>query len=275
MNKEEINNNKREAERDNSSDDDDDIESDPQFKLSVISHSMGAAATLMYIVQCRLQGIPHHLSQAILLSPAGYHKKIPLLCKILGPIIEWSLNFIPIYVFRFPSNAARIWTAKAFYDLMNSGALGTLAAYGLTRFLFGGDIEESPVRRIHNMAYNTFTGTAVPILRHFLQLYYSGKFQAYDYGTARNREIYGQPKPIDFLANYDLIDIPVHFCVGLDDNLISPSNVIHQYNVLREVHPELAFLKASKNGHLEFTLGLDEPLLRYMLEALAAEKKMK
>lgn len=41
----------------------------------------------------------------------------------------------------------------------------------LSRFLFGGDIEESPVHKVHNLAYNTFTGTAVPILRHFLQLY--------------------------------------------------------------------------------------------------------
>lgn len=252
-----------------------DLNADSPFQLNVVSHSMGAAATLMYIVQCRMQNTPHQISQAILLSPAGYHKSVPWLCDIMGPLINAWLYFVPsFHVFRFPSDSARVWTAKAFHDLMNSGALATLSAYMFSRFLFGGAIQDHPVTKVHNLAYNTFTGTSVRTYRHFWQLYKSGKFQAYNYGEARNREVYGSPFPTDFLENYDLIDIPIHFCIGLRDNLICPSNVKHQYDVLHKFNPELAFLKASQNGHLEFTLGLDEPLVQYIMEALnSLEKK--
>lgn len=282
LSKEEINNNKERSERgkekgekgDGSSNKVEDLNAETPFRLSVVSHSMGACATLMYIIQCRMQNIPHHLSQAILLSPAGYHKNVPLICDIMGPLINLWLYLVPnFHVFRFPSDSARIWTAKAVHTVMNSPALSTLAAYTLSRGLFGGNVTEFPFLKVHNIAYNSFTGTAVKIYRHFWQMYKAGKFQAYDYGEARNRQVYGQPKPIDFLENYDVIDIPIHYCIGLSDNLITPSNVIHQYNVLRELHPELAFLKASKNGHLEFTLGLDEPLLEYIMEALELDKK--
>lgn len=84
-------------------------------------------------------------------------------------------------------------------------------------------MRDSPVAKVHNLAYNTFTGTSVNIYRHFWQLYLSfasfscqflrskrykvGKFQGFDYGTARNLEVYGQPQPINFMDHYDKIGI--------------------------------------------------------------------
>jgi len=196
-----------------------------------------------------------------------------LICDIMGPLINLFVKLRPnFHVFRFPSDTFRILAAKATHDMMNSGAIKDLTAYLVSRFMLGGDVAEHPLTRIHNLAYNTFTGTSVKIYKHFWQLYRSGKFQAYNYGPHKNRQVYGSTIPINFLENFDKIDIPIHFCFGLHDNLIHPENVIHQFATLRSFHPDLAFLKATRHGHLEFTLGLDESVLGYILDALKREK---
>lgn len=106
-------------------------------------------------------------------------------------------------------------------------------------------------------------------MRHFRQIANSKRFQAYDYGEAKNRQVYGSPRPIDFGRNYDKIDIPIHFLLGLQDTLIEPINIIRQFSMLSDKHPQLAYLQSfSSSAHLDFTLGLDEEMIIYILKAL-------
>lgn len=241
-----------------------------KIDLNIVSmaHSMGAAVLLMYIVRSRMLKKPHYLSKSILLSPAGYHKVAPKLVDILAPLINIWLFLYPIHVFRFPSESLKILIAKIYHDVMGNSPTKDLLVYLVSRYLLGGDIKNHPLTTIHNLAYNTFNGTSVKTYRHFWQIRKSRKFESFDYGPKKNLEMYGSKEPIDFLDHYDLIDIPIHFIMGLKDNLIDPANILKHYSTLKKYHPKYAFLKASKNGHIEFTLGLDDQIRSYILNVL-------
>ncbi|KAM9986075.1 hypothetical protein ACTFIZ_004332 [Dictyostelium cf. discoideum] len=238
------------------------------INICAIAHSMGAAVLLMYIVRCRMLNKPHYISKAIVLSPAGYHKKAPKIVDILAPLINIWLYLYPIHVFRFPNESIKVIIAKIYHDAMSNLPTKNLLVYLVSRYLLGGDTRNHPLTTIHNLAYNTFNGTSVLIYRHFWQIRRSKKFEAYDYGPKKNLEFYGTNEPLNFLDHYNLIDIPIHFVMGLKDNLIDPVNIIKHYVTLKRYHPELAFLKASKNGHIEFTLGLDDQIRSYCLNVL-------
>lgn len=49
---------------------------DGRFTITAVAHSMGGMATLMYMIKSGLDGTPHGLSKAVLLSPAGIHKDV-------------------------------------------------------------------------------------------------------------------------------------------------------------------------------------------------------
>lgn len=243
------------------------------FDITVVAHSMGAMACLMYMIKCKMDRKEHHLQRAILLSPAGYHKTAPLVIRIAGPIIYLFLKLCPsIYAFRFPSEFTRALIAKLVEDINRSYSMRNLISYFLS-IIIGGQSEEHTFVNIHNMTYNIFTGTSVGIVKHFYQLWRRGRFQAYDYGKERNLKEYGQEQPIDFFDNYDKIDIPIYFVMGLSDTLIQPVSVIAHYFALEQHHPELAHLKAiPKIGHIDFTVGMNEILSRYILEVLQCKK---
>ena len=48
------------------------------YRLRAVAHSLGGASLLVYAVMCRRLGRPHHLYRIILLTPAGFLEKIPL-----------------------------------------------------------------------------------------------------------------------------------------------------------------------------------------------------
>ena len=54
------------------------------YRLRVVAHSLGGAALLVYAVQCRRQRRPHHIYRLILLTPAGFLQKAPLVCTLLS-----------------------------------------------------------------------------------------------------------------------------------------------------------------------------------------------
>jgi hypothetical protein len=42
-----------------------------------VGQQMGGAASLMYVIGCRLHNKPHYVNKMLLLSPAGIHRKVP------------------------------------------------------------------------------------------------------------------------------------------------------------------------------------------------------
>ncbi len=61
------------------------------YRLRVVAHSLGGAALLVYAVQCRRQRRPHHMYRLILLTPAGFLQKAPLVRTLLSrSMVSWS-----------------------------------------------------------------------------------------------------------------------------------------------------------------------------------------
>jgi hypothetical protein len=48
------------------------------YRLRAVGHSLGGASLLIYVVMCRKLNLPHHLYRLILLTPAGFMHKAPL-----------------------------------------------------------------------------------------------------------------------------------------------------------------------------------------------------
>ncbi len=290
-----------------------------QPKITVVSHSLGAAVTLMYLVFRKLgltrvptdfddydsfplptdsrpqnggsfsvsakrrrqgrggggggQSEPEDEEEAVvpekdfvvaalLLSPAGVHVKAPKLVYLMVPLIETLLFFLPIYVFKAPSRGLGNMMAKVWEDVKQTPTAKFVLGL-FTALLLGGEVESHPIHSIKPQ--NVFEGTSVTIYRQFVQIWRAGKFQAFDYGWAKNLKMYGSEKPLSVIDNYDKIDIPVAFCYGSGDPLISPENVKIHY---RAMDPKLASLYEFDTGHLEFTVGLKDSHISKILEIL-------
>ena len=62
---------------------------------------------------------------------------------------------------------------------------------------------------------------------HMYKVYSDQKFTSFDFGSKEtNTQVLGQPTPIDFLAHFDLIDIPISYFVSLEDHLCRPDDVM-------------------------------------------------
>eukprot|EP00164_Ancoracysta_twista_P002456 GFYU01003255.1.p1 GENE.GFYU01003255.1~~GFYU01003255.1.p1 ORF type:complete len:478 (-),score=148.59 GFYU01003255.1:64-1344(-) len=233
-------------------------ETDPTINLTTIAHSMGASATIIYLIHCITHNIPHHMTNVMLLSPAGVHKKAPALCKITGPVIDATVsNWIPAFSLRSDSAIGMI--VKLVEDIKRLPAMRALFSWMLA-LLLGGDSKENPFTYANSMALNTlFSGTSSKVFKHFWQIFKTGRFQPWDYGKEKNLEMYGSEQPPNYLELYHTIDIPVHFILGLQDKLIDPVNIIHHYQCMKEQRPEFASVKMFADvGHIDFTYGLSD-----------------
>ena len=45
---------------------------DKSFSITIVAHSLGAAATLVYLVHCGMGGKAHRVTKTVLMSPAGH-----------------------------------------------------------------------------------------------------------------------------------------------------------------------------------------------------------
>lgn len=243
------------------------------YKLTVVSHSLGAAVTMMYLVYRKMGltsgqedgGHEDGIVGAIVLSPAGVHEFHTKMIYFMVPLIELLLFFLPLYVFKAPSRSIGTLVTKLWEDVKQTPT--TRFILGLfTAFLLGGEAENHPIHSLKQQ--NVFEGTSVMIYRHFVQIW-RNQFQGFDYGMEKNMKVYGTPTPPTMLPNYKLIDVPVHFVLGKHDSLIPPGNIRRHYEALRKAHPELASLSEFDTGHLEFTVGLKDENIVEMSKMIA------
>lgn len=66
------------------------MEASVPYTLRAVGHSLGGAALLIHLVMALREKRPHHLHKLVLLSPAGFHHKYPLL---VYPLM-WLLPFM-------------------------------------------------------------------------------------------------------------------------------------------------------------------------------------
>jgi len=236
-----------------------DKEEDFEVDITAVAHSMGAASTLLYMVNKLRKKESHHLSRIVLMSPAGYHRRIPRLCKLTGPILYHTLaNWT--YTLSIPSARARNLGTRIFTDAVSLPAMRDVI-YSFGEMFLGGDFKETLHSHINVVTDNMIAGTSSQVFKQFWTCYLKGKFLSYDYGSVGNQRAYGSDQPLDYFSLYHLIDVPCHFIAGLNDNLIPAKDALKHYKVLHRFHPELATcMPFAGKGHIDFTYGLDREI---------------
>ncbi|TMW95984.1 hypothetical protein EJD97_008087 [Solanum chilense] len=246
------------------------FESDQPYKLCAISHSLGGAAILMYVITQRIEEKPHRLSRLILLSPAGFHHDSNIVFTVmeyvflvLSPLL---MPFVP--AFYIPTRFFRMLVNKLARDFHNLPAVGGLVQT-LISYVVGGD-SSNWVGALGLSHYNMNDMPAVSfcVALHMAQIKRSRKFIMFDYGSAAtNMEVYGSSQPLDLGEYYLFIDIPVDLVAGQKDNVIRPSMVRKHYDLMTDAGVDVSY-NEFEYAHLDFTFSHREELLAYVMSRL-------
>ncbi|KAL5052580.1 hypothetical protein RYX36_033262 [Vicia faba] len=247
---------------------------DQLYKLCAISHSLGGASMLMYIITRRIEEKTHRLSRLILLSPAGFHHDSNLVFSVVESVI---LFLAPVLsrifpAFYIPTRFFRMLFNKLARDLQNLPAAGGLVQT-LLGYVLGGD-SSNWIGVLGTPHYNMNDMPAVSFYvgLHLAQIKRSRRFRMFDYGSASaNIEVYGSPEPLDLGEHYWLIDIPVDLVAGHKDKVIRPSMVKRHYRLMKEVGVDVSF-NEFEYAHLDFTFSHHEELLSYVVSRLLLVK---
>ncbi|KAJ1393887.1 AB-hydrolase lipase domain [Sesbania bispinosa] len=243
---------------------------DQLYKLCAISHSLGGAAMLMYIITRRMEEKPHRLSRLVLLSPAGFHddsnivfSAAELLLVLMAPVLSL---FVP--AFYIPTRFFRMLLNKLARDLHNLPAVGGLVQT-LMSYVVGGDSSNwVGVLGLPHYNMNDMPGVAFRVALHLAQIKRSGRFRMFDYGSASaNKKVYGSPEPLDLGEYYGLIDIPVDLVAGQKDKVIRPSMVKRHYRLMKGARVDVSY-NEFEYAHLDFTFSHREELLSYVMSRL-------
>lgn len=82
-------------------------------------------------------------------------------------------------------------------------------------------------------------------------------------------KMYGSEKPFSYQDHYGLVDIPIHYFISLNDDLIRADDVLEHYNILKGHNPDLARVKVFKGfSHVDFTYGYSENLAAELQKTL-------
>jgi len=243
------------------------------YRLRAVGHSLGGAMLLIYAVRRLMAGRPHHLSRLILLTPAGFHDKPPLIARpfvMLNPLWSWLLrrsmpNGTGLYV---PTSLLRATITKVMVDLQAIPALGELARHFMRAAMSGDSSQWDQALQLPHYNPSHMPAVSAHTLLHVFQLMDTGRFRLYDHGSATaNREAYGIPAPPDIAANYHLMDVPVDLMAGLNDGVISAENMHRHLHALQASRSQVT-LKDFASGHLDFTFSLKDDLRTYILSRL-------
>ncbi|XP_024007793.1 lipase member M isoform X2 [Eutrema salsugineum] len=246
------------------------VNEEQPYKLCVLSHSLGGAAVLMYVITRKVEEKPHRLSRLILLSPAGFHEDSNLCFTLiehtfllLGPVLG---RIVP--AFYIPTRFFRMLLNKLARDFHNYPAVGGLVQT-LMSYVVGGDSSNwLGVMGLPHYNMNDMPATSFRVALHLAQIKRCGKFRMFDYGSIQaNMEVYGSPEPLDLGEFYGLIDVPVDLVAGKKDKVIRSSMVRKHYRVMRDSGVDVSY-REFEYAHLDFTFSHREELLAYVMSRL-------
>ena len=249
---------------------DEETNDEQPYKLCAISHSLGGAGMLMYVITRRIKEKPHRLSRLVLFSPAGFHDETTFFLTVAHYLCLLVYPFLALFVpaFYIPTRFFRMLLNKLARDFHNYPAVGglvqTLLSYG-----FGGDGSNwVGVIGLPHYNMNDMPGLSLRVCHHLAQIKRTRKFRMYDYGsTSANMEVYGSPEPLDLGGYYGLIDIPIDLVAGREDKVIRPSMVKKHYKVMKDSGVDVSY-NEFEYAHLDFTFSHHEELLVYVMSRL-------
>ena len=253
-------------------------EGDEDTAIEAVGHSLGGACLLMYAVHQGLVSEDHHLDRLVLLSPAGFHSKIPLSllwAKYVFPLASRALDIVA------PSRGIglglrtpllRFLIFKLLADIENHSILRELVSVAL-KAAFGGDT--SAWTKI--MTFPHYNKRSMPLISlhvasHFAQWSRTGTFSFFDGGKRWNMKTYGSPAPPSVAQHYDLLrNLPVDVVGGTNDGLIpADMSYMHYVSLLNAGAANVTY-KEVDFGHLDFIMGGEgsADLSRYILDCIS------
>ena len=246
------------------------------YSLTLVGHSLGAAALLIYLVtSLHFGGECHRVQRLILMSPAGFHPVFPpvvLPLLWLLPPLTWSMERLMGRrgaALMIPGSFGRLFFFKIFQDAVQYPAIREFVKRSI-RLLMNGDV--SPwefAMQLPHYDVNSMPGISVHSGIHLIQIVRSGRFQLFDYGSAeKNRLHYGQSTPIDIAGEYGKIDVPVDIVAGRNDGVIPPECVQRHVRHMEEQGVDVSY-REFDYGHLEFSATVGHDLQSYILERIA------
>lgn len=250
-------------------------EEQPSYSIKAVGHSLGAASLLMYAVHMKSCGLDHGLDRLIVLSPAGFHPKIPLLmcwCKYVFPLATWLVNMISPsrgIGLRLPSFPVRWITFKLMADVNNSPVFFDLFSLAF-KIIFNGDTSEwTKAFSLPHYNPRDMPAVSLHLANHFAQWARQNDFRFYDYGSPdKNMEVYGRIKPPSIAKQYHLLqDLPIDIAGGTSDGLIPPQSASRHQHFLQKAHVPCT-MSYFDYGHLEFIFGVGEELLSFIINRL-------
>lgn len=254
----------------NKPDIEEDNNDDQLYKLCAISHSLGGASMLMYVITRRIEEKPHRLSRLILLSPAGFHHDSNLVFSVVEHVMFlFSPMLSRIFpAFYIPTRFIRMIVYKLARDLQNLPAVGGLVQT-LLGYVLGGDSSNwVGALGLPHYNMNDMPGISFYVALHLAQIKKTGRFRMFDYGSASaNVEVYGSPEPLDLGEHYRFIDIPVDLVAGQKDQVIRPSMVKKHYKLMKDARVDVSY-NEFEYAHLDFTFSHHEELLSYVMSRL-------
>ncbi|XP_028800121.1 lipase member M isoform X2 [Neltuma alba] len=244
------------------------------YKLCAICHSLGGAASIMYIITRRIKEKPHRLSRLVLLSPAGFHDDSNLVFCVLEQLLFLVAPILShvLPAFYIPTRFFRMLLNKLARDLHNLPAVGGLVQT-LMSYVVGGDSSNwVGVLGLPHYNMNDMPGVSFRVALHLAQMKHAGRFRMFDHGNASaNMEAYGSPEPLDLGEFYQLIDIPVDLVAGQKDRVIRPSMVKRHYLFMHDSGVDVSY-NEFEYAHLDFTFSHHEELLSYVMSRLLRVK---
>ncbi|XP_038220209.1 lipase 3-like [Zerene cesonia] len=236
-------------------------------KLTYIGYSQGT--TTFFIMCSSKPEYNEKINHAVLLAPVTWltHTKYPLM-KFWAQIVNKLMNFsesAKVYeVFSFNKKIrdyhASVCNIKSVYNFLCYAEY--YSGFGLKNLI---DLipERLPVITSHIPA-----GVSVKTFFHFIQIYASKRFQRYDYGFERNKEMYSSVKPPEY--NVSMISVPITLFVSEVDWFGDTEDVNILKSKLNSIEQVVAIGKSIEFSHLEFVYGarvnnyINEPVINIL-----------
>ena len=254
----------------------DDIEEENlPYRLQAVGHSLGAACLLMYAVHCKLSNKDHRLKRLVLLSPAGFHPRIPWAirpCKWVFPIFTKVFDKVRPQGgigLRLPSWPLRWVTFKLMADVNRSPVLFDLFSAAFRGLTSGDSSEWTKAMSLPHYNANSMPAVSLHTANQFAQWANNPIFGMYDYGSMeKNLAVYGSPVPHSIAQHYDLINtLPIDLASGSSDGLIPPESVeMHLFWMKKGNVP--VTIREFDYGHLEFIFGVGHELVTFIVSCL-------
>eukprot|EP00347_Sterkiella_histriomuscorum_P012496 403368358 len=225
-----------------------------QDKLSYVGHSEG---TTQFFIGASLDNeyFTKKVNLFVALAPItriGHTQSslMKLLASDSDHIEHILINDLGMYDM-FPPN----WLEQEATEALCSSSFGLPICEGFIELTADLDINVDDLSRINTFLSHTPSGAGYRNFVHYAQIIHSDRFQRYDWGAAKNVQVYNSTLPPLYPLE-DLKNIPIALLGGTLDELGSPTDVEWTYETLKP-NGNVVFYGQYKLGHLSFAIAKD------------------